>query len=69
MFRAYCKKFMTMAIFISANTAAFTATAASGSTPRKELVDGKCPDHQTVPDYISEKNYFFSHEQVPTATH
>ena len=25
----------------------------------KELVDGKCPDHQTVPDYISEKNYFF----------
>ena len=25
----------------------------------KELVEGKCPDHQTVPDYISEKNYFF----------
>jgi methionyl-tRNA synthetase len=25
----------------------------------KELVDGKCPDHQTVPAYISEKNYFF----------
>jgi len=25
----------------------------------KELVDGKCPDHQTVPDFISEKNYFF----------
>jgi methionyl-tRNA synthetase len=25
----------------------------------KELVDGKCPDHQTVPDHISEKNYFF----------
>ena len=25
----------------------------------KELVDGKCPDHQIVPDYISEKNYFF----------
>ena len=25
----------------------------------KELVDGKCPDHQTAPDYISEKNYFF----------
>ena len=25
----------------------------------KELVDGKCPDHQVVPDYISEKNYFF----------
>jgi methionyl-tRNA synthetase len=25
----------------------------------KELVDGKCPDHQTTPDYISEKNYFF----------
>ena len=25
----------------------------------KELVDGKCPDHQKVPDYIREKNYFF----------
>ena len=25
----------------------------------KELVDGKCPDHQTAPDYISENNYFF----------
>ncbi|GAB7023517.1 methionine--tRNA ligase [Salidesulfovibrio brasiliensis] len=25
----------------------------------KELVDGKCPDHQTKPEYISEKNYFF----------
>ena len=25
----------------------------------KELIDGKCPDHQTAPDYISEKNYFF----------
>ena len=25
----------------------------------KELVDGKCPDHQTAPEYISEKNYFF----------
>jgi methionyl-tRNA synthetase len=25
----------------------------------KELVDGKCPDHQKTPDYISEKNYFF----------
>ncbi|MCF6186751.1 MAG: methionine--tRNA ligase [Desulfobulbaceae bacterium] len=25
----------------------------------KELVDGKCPDHQTVPKEISEQNYFF----------
>ncbi len=25
----------------------------------KELVDGKCPDHQTVPDTITEQNYFF----------
>jgi methionyl-tRNA synthetase len=25
----------------------------------KELLDGKCPDHQTAPEYISEKNYFF----------
>ena len=25
----------------------------------KELVDGKCPDHQTVPDEITEENYFF----------
>jgi methionyl-tRNA synthetase len=25
----------------------------------KELIDGKCPDHQKAPEYISEKNYFF----------
>lgn len=25
----------------------------------KDLVDGKCPDHGTVPEIISEKNYFF----------
>ncbi len=24
-----------------------------------ELVDGKCPDHQTVPEYRKESNYFF----------
>ncbi|MBI2555541.1 MAG: methionine--tRNA ligase [Candidatus Rokubacteria bacterium] len=25
----------------------------------KELVGGKCPDHQTAPTYIKEQNYFF----------
>jgi methionyl-tRNA synthetase len=25
----------------------------------KELIDGKCPDHQTVPEEICEQNYFF----------
>ncbi|MBP5204414.1 methionine--tRNA ligase [bacterium] len=25
----------------------------------KELVDGKCPDHGTVPEYKEEENYFF----------
>ncbi|MFH1456621.1 MAG: methionine--tRNA ligase, partial [Patescibacteria group bacterium] len=25
----------------------------------KEIVDGKCPDHKTVPEELSEKNYFF----------
>ena len=25
----------------------------------KELEDGLCPDHQTKPEYIAEKNYFF----------
>ncbi|MFA5052253.1 MAG: methionine--tRNA ligase [Patescibacteria group bacterium] len=25
----------------------------------KELVDGKCPDHKTVPQHVKEKNYFF----------
>lgn len=25
----------------------------------KELVEGKCPDHGSVPDFIKEKNYFF----------
>ena len=29
----------------------------------KELVDGKCPDHQTVPQYVEEKNYFFKMEK------
>ena len=25
----------------------------------RELVDGKCPDHQVEPTYIKEENYFF----------
>lgn len=25
----------------------------------KELVDGKCPEHKTVPDEVEEENYFF----------
>lgn len=25
----------------------------------KELVDGKCPDHKTTPNFVKEKNYFF----------
>lgn len=25
----------------------------------KELVDGKCPDHGTVPEFVKEENYFF----------
>ena len=25
----------------------------------KDLVDGKCPDHQTTPEFIEEENYFF----------
>ncbi len=25
----------------------------------RELLDGKCPDHQTAPTYIKEENYFF----------
>jgi methionyl-tRNA synthetase len=25
----------------------------------KELVEGRCPDHGTTPDFIQEKNYFF----------
>ncbi len=31
----------------------------------RELVDGKCPDHQTAPTFIKEQNYFFrmSHHQ------
>lgn len=26
---------------------------------QRELVDGKCPDHETVPEVIKESNYFF----------
>ena len=29
----------------------------------KELEDGKCPDHKTVPDEITEENYFFRMSQ------
>jgi methionyl-tRNA synthetase len=29
----------------------------------KELVDGKCPDHQVAPTYIEEENYFFRMSQ------
>jgi methionyl-tRNA synthetase len=25
----------------------------------KELVDGRCPDHNTVPEFVQERNYFF----------
>jgi methionyl-tRNA synthetase len=25
----------------------------------KEIIDGKCPEHNKVPEYIEEKNYFF----------
>ncbi len=25
----------------------------------KDLVDGKCPDHGTIPEHLSEENYFF----------
>ena len=27
--------------------------------PEKDLVDGKCPVHKTVPEWLSEENYFF----------
>ncbi|HEY2923334.1 MAG TPA: methionine--tRNA ligase [Candidatus Eisenbacteria bacterium] len=27
--------------------------------PEKDLVDGKCPIHKTVPQWVSEENYFF----------
>jgi methionyl-tRNA synthetase len=29
----------------------------------KELVDGRCPDHRTVPEWIEEENYFFRMEK------
>ncbi|HLD34515.1 MAG TPA: methionine--tRNA ligase, partial [Patescibacteria group bacterium] len=25
----------------------------------KDLVDGKCPDHQKTPEIVTEENYFF----------
>ena len=27
--------------------------------PEKDLVDGKCPNHKTTPQWLSEENYFF----------
>ncbi len=47
------------ATFISANIPVCTARAANASFTEKELVDGKCPDHQVEPKAISEQNYFF----------
>ena len=32
----------------------------------KEIVDGKCPDHQTVLTFIKEKNYFFRMSKYQT---
>ena len=60
-----CSRFTMPAISISASMAAFTASAASGSTPRRSCVDGKCPDHQTAPDLIERRELFLSHEQIP----
>ena len=33
----------------------------------KDLVDGKCPDHDTVPERLSEENYFFRLSQYADA--
>ena len=32
-----------------------------------ELVDGKCPDHGTVPEWIEEQNWFFRLSDLPAA--
>lgn len=32
----------------------------------KDLVDGKCPDHGTVPEFIKEENYFFKLSKYTT---
>ena len=39
--------------------------------PEKDLVDGSCPIHQTTPDWIKEKNWFFrlSKYQQPLLDH
>lgn len=33
----------------------------------KELVDGKCPDHGTVPEHLKEENYFFKLSRYTSA--
>ena len=33
----------------------------------KELVDGKCPDHKIVPEFVKEENYFFRMSKLPGA--
>ena len=35
----------------------------------RELVDGKCPDHDKEPIEREEANYFFQNEQVPELAH
>ncbi len=34
--------------------------------PEKDLVDGKCPDHNKEPEWIEEKNYFFKMKKYQT---
>lgn len=37
----------------------FYCVGCEGFKTEKDLIDGKCPDHGTTPELISEKNYFF----------
>jgi len=50
---------MIPVIFILVVTKDIIALAASDFIWKKELIEGKCPDHQTKPEYRKESNYFF----------
>ncbi len=49
----------TPATSTRATTRAGTASSCEAFKQEKDLVDGLCPIHQTKPDWIKEKNYFF----------
>ena len=57
--RTSCSGSTTRATSTRTRTRGSTASATRRSSKESELVDGKCPEHGTVPEWIEERNWFF----------